>query len=73
MSRDNIAAARETTPDLEGYNYYILKSQDPELLSARVQAFIDNGWRVCGGLSAATEGDSVAYAQAMVKDHDPLP
>lgn len=71
MSRDNITAARETTPDLEGYNYYILKSLDPELLSARVQAFIDNGWTVCGGLTAAAEGEGVAYAQAMVKDHAP--
>ena len=71
MSKDSVSAARENTPDLEGYNYYILKSADPELLSARVQAFIDHGWRVCGALSAATEGENVAYAQAMVKDHDP--
>ncbi len=68
MSRENVAAARETMPNLDGYNYYLLKSQDPELLSARVQALIDHGWRVNGGVATASEGSGVAYVQAMVKD-----
>jgi len=67
MSKENVTAARETMPDLDGYTYYVVKSQDPDLLAARVQALLDNGWSLSGNLVAATEGQAVAYVQAMVK------
>ncbi|MDX8388825.1 MAG: hypothetical protein R8M46_09905 [Ghiorsea sp.] len=67
MSKENITSARETLPNLDGYNYYILKSQDPDILSARVQALLDHGWQASGNLVAAAEGDGVAYAQVMTK------
>ena len=67
MSRENVAAARETMPNLDGYNYHLVTSQDPEILSARVQALIDHGWKVNGGVATASEGENVAYVQAMMK------
>ena len=67
MNSDKIASVWDAMPDLDGYTYYVLKSSNPEILSAHVQAFIDNGWQPSGNLVAAAEGSGVAYIQAMIK------
>lgn len=50
--------------------YAILTAPTAAKLAELVQTAIDNGWRVCGGVSVALEGSPVhgwlVFAQAMI-------
>ena len=47
--------------------YKVIVTYDADLLAAKVNEHISDGWSLWGGVSVAVDGNGDYYAQAMIR------
>lgn len=61
---------KKDKPQAGAYSYLAVSEADPEILSKRITAFLNDGWTLVGGVVTSAHYDQIWFTQAIMK-HDP--